>query len=291
MSLRRPNVCSPPNAAAVHYLTACLVFKDSAPYLDEWIRFHLAVGFEHLYLYDNDSSDDCASVVRPFVARRQVTLHKWPGIGQQTNVFQNCLDTYRKSARWIAFIDDDEFLFPAEKNNLQDILPEYERHAGLAICWLLVGSNGHRIRPRGLVTDNYFRRAAWIDRHVKCIVDPSKVTAPEIAAHAFRCLDGAQIVDENHRAIVGPFSENPSADVVCLNHYLIKSHEEMRQRRTRRWVDGTTPILSIEQWEAFDRDYNAVEDRRIQRFTRIIKRQQLLARFNPFLSRPRNGSR
>jgi hypothetical protein len=98
-------------------------------------------------------------------------------------------------------------------------------------------------------------------------------------------------VDENHRATVGPFSENPSADVVCLNHYLIKSHEEMRQRRTRRWVDGTTPILSIEQWEAFDRDYNAVEDRRIQRFTRIIKRQQLLARFNPFLSRPRNGSR
>ena len=266
----------------MHYLTACLIFKDSAPYLDEWVRFHLRVGFDHLYLYDNDSSDDGASVVRPFVERRQVTLRKWPGIGQQTNIFVDCLETYRKSARWIAFIDDDEFLFPSEKNNVQEILPEYEAHAGLAICWLLFGSNGHRTRPPGLVTENYIRRAPWVDRHVKCIVDPAKVTGPQTAGHAFHCIEGTQIVDENHRATAGPFSEKPSTDVLCLNHYLTKSHEEMLQRRTRRWVDGTVPILSIEQWEAFDRDYNAVEDLRIQRFARAIKRQQLLARFNPF---------
>ena len=256
----------PNDAAAVHYLTACLIFKDSAPYIDEWIRFHLNVGFEHLYLYDNDSSDDCGSVIRPFVKRRRVTLRRWPGIGQQVNVLQNCLDTYRRSAHWIAFIDDDEFLFPAKKNNLQEILPEYEQHAGLAICWLLFGSNGHRTRPPGLVTENYVRRAAWIDRHVKCIVDPSKVTAPKILGHAFRCIAGTQIVDESHRPTAGPFSGNPSADIVCLNHYLIKSHEEMRRRRTHLRADGTAPSHSLEQWEALDRDYNTVEDLRVQRF-------------------------
>jgi glycosyltransferase involved in cell wall biosynthesis len=265
----------------VHYLTACLIFKDSAPYLDEWIRFHLKVGFDHLYLYDNDSSDDCELIIRPFVARGQVTLHKSPGNGQQRLVFQNCLDTYRGRARWIAFIDDDEFLFPAEKNNLKEILPEYEQHAGLAACWLLFGSNGHRTQPPGLVTENYLRRAAWIDWHVKCIVDPSKVIAPEIAAHAFRCIEGAQIVDENHRATVGPFSERPSADLLCLNHYLIKSHEEMARRRTRPWVDGTPPRRSVEQWEALDCDYNAVEDLRIQRFTRAVRRQRLFGRLDP----------
>lgn len=275
----------------MHYLTACLIFKDSAPYLDEWIRFHLKVGFDHLYLYDNDSNDDCESVIRPFVARRRVTMRKWPGLGQQGNVFQDCLDTYRRNARWIAFIDDDEFLFPAENNNLQEVLPEYEQHAGLAICWLLFGSNGHRTKPPGLVTESYLRRAKWIDSHVKCIVDPSKVVAPEIAAHAFRCIEGARIVDENHRATVGPFSENPSADVLCLNHYLTKSHEEMARRRTRSCVDGTPPLHSMERWEAFDRDYNAVEDLRIQRFTRAVKRQQLFARLNPLLFRRQNVAR
>jgi len=32
-------------------------------------RFHLTVGFDHLYLYDNDSSDHYESVIRPFVSR------------------------------------------------------------------------------------------------------------------------------------------------------------------------------------------------------------------------------
>ena len=275
----------------MHYLTACLLFKDSAWYLDEWIRFHLTVGFDHLYLYDNDSSDDCESVIRPFVRRGKVTLHNWPGIGQQMNVFQNCLDTYRGSARWIAFIDDDEFLFPLEKDTLQEVLPDYEQHAGLAICWLLFGSNGHRTRPSGLVTENYFRRADWIDNHVKCIVDPSKVTAPNVAGHAFHCIGDARIVDENHCAITGPFSEKPSTGVVCINHYLVKSHEEMRQRRQRVQVEGRAPLHSIAQWEIFDRDYNTVEDLRIQRFTRAMKRRQRFAHLNPLSFFRRNRGR
>ena len=252
----------------MHYLTACLTFKDAASYLEEWIRFHLNVGFDHLYLYDNDSSDDFESVIRPFVTRGQATYHQWPGVGQQREMFQNCLDTYRGQARWIAFIDDDEFLFPAAKNDLPAVLSDYETHAGVAVCWLLFGSNGHRTRPSGLVTENYCRRAPWIDRHVKCIVDPAKVTGPEIGGHRFYCIEGTHIVDENHRAIAGAFSESPSANVLCLNHYLIKSREELLWRRNRMAVDGSAPIHSIEKWEAFDRDYNAVEDFRIQRFTK-----------------------
>lgn len=269
----------------MHYLTACLIFKDSAPYLEEWIRFHLIVGFDHLYLYDNDSSDEYESLLRPFMGRGQITLQKWPGIGQQRPIFQNCLESRRGEARWIAFIDDDEFLFPSEKSNLQELLPDFEQYAGVGVCWLLFGSNGHRTRPAGLVTENYRRRAAWVDRHVKCIVDPAKVTAPKMAGHEFHCVEGAHLVDENHRATAGPFSESPSADLFCLNHYLTKSHEEMRQRRTRLWVDGTAPILSLEQWEAFERDYNTIEDLRIHRFTKTIKRRQFLARLNPFSSR------
>jgi hypothetical protein len=83
---------------------------------------------------------------------------------------------------------------------------------------------------------------------------------------------GGRIVDENHSATVGAFSEKPSADVVCLNHYLVKSHEEMRQRRSRLQVEGHGPVHSVQQWEAFDREYNTVEDLRVQRFTRDLKK-------------------
>lgn len=255
------------------YLSGCLIFKDSALYLDEWIRFHLEVGFNHLYLYDNDSRDDYQSVIRSFVERGQVTLHLWPGLDQQTSVITHCLDTYRNRTRWLAFIDDDEFLFPATENSLLEILPAYEHYAGVAACWLLFGSSGHVTKPDGLATENYRRRAAWIDRHVKCIVDPRKVTGSNIAAHAFHCTEGTFVVDENHRATKGAFAEKGSANIFCLNHYLIKSLEEMRLRRSRVPVEGPT-IHSLEQWEAFDRDYNSVEDNRIQRFTDRLKSGQ-----------------
>lgn len=253
----------------MHYLTACLIFKDAAPYLDEWIRFHLLVGFDHLYLYDNESIDDAAAVVRPYLARKQVTLHAWPGQGQQTPVFRECLQRHGHEARWMAFIDDDEFLFPAEGSNLRQVLPSYEQHAGVAACWLLFGSSGHRTQPAGLVTENYRRRAANADKHVKCFVDPSRVSGPAIGGHAFHCTSG-QIVDENHCPTVGPFSAAPSAKIICLNHYLTKSEEEMLHRRTRITVDGLPQEHSLETWRLWDPYYNEAEDLRVQRFVQEL---------------------
>lgn len=227
---------------------------------------------EHFYLYDNDSRDDYQSIIGPFLAEDEVTLHPWPGSGVLLKAYEHCLEQYRDEARWIAYIDDDEFLFPAQRGGtLREILTDYEGYAGLAACWLLFGSNGHRIRPPGLVTRNYRRRADWVDRHVKCIVNPVKVSAPAVAAHSFHCLPGEVIVDENRRPMAGPFAEQPSAEVLCMNHYVIKSHQEIVQRRTRLQADGAHTIHSISKWEWFDSHYNAVEDLRIQPFAAALE--------------------
>jgi hypothetical protein len=262
----------------MHYLTACLIFQNAASYLEEWLRFHLLVGIEHFYLYDNDSRDDFQSVIRPLLAKGRITLHRWPGAGQQSNVYQHCLDQHRDEARWIAYIDDDEFLFPASCGSLIEALSAYESYAGVAACWLLFGSNGHRTRPPGVVTHNYRRRGNWVDKHVKCVVNPAKVTAPAVGGHSFRCLPGEVIVDENARPMSGPFAQHPSAEAFCLNHYLIKSHEEMVARRTRIQVHGGSNVHSIAKWESFDSHYNAVEDLRIQRFAAALEQENQVAK-------------
>jgi hypothetical protein len=267
----------------VHYLTACLIFRDAASYLDEWLRFHLLVGVEHFYLYDNDSRDDFQAAIQPFLSEGRITLHRWPGRDEFLNLkaYRHCLDHYRERTRWIAYLDDDEFLFPATGRSLPEALKCYENYAGVAACWLLFGSDGHQTRPAGLVTRSYRRRAAWVDQHVKCIVNPTKVTAPAVSAHSFHCLPGEVIVDENYRPMSGPFAEEPSAETLCLNHYLIKSRAEMVERRTRLQVDGARSVHSLEKWEWFDSYYNAVEDVRIQRFAARLERkawwQKLLA--------------
>ena len=34
----------------------CAILKDETPYLEEWIKHHLAIGVEHFVLYDNNSA-------------------------------------------------------------------------------------------------------------------------------------------------------------------------------------------------------------------------------------------
>lgn len=96
--------------------------------------------------------------------QKPVTLYRWPGEGELANVYQHCIDHHRGKARWIAYVDDDEFLFPATAKNLPQALCPYELYAGVACCWLLFGSNGHKTRPRGLVTHSYRKRGDWVDQ-------------------------------------------------------------------------------------------------------------------------------
>ena len=39
------------------YLSFCSIFKNEAPYMKEWIEYHLLVGVDHFYLYNNNSTD------------------------------------------------------------------------------------------------------------------------------------------------------------------------------------------------------------------------------------------
>ncbi|WP_369598480.1 glycosyltransferase family 2 protein, partial [uncultured Muribaculum sp.] len=40
-----------------HKVSLCLIFKDEEPYLKEWIDYHILIGVDHFYLYNNNSSD------------------------------------------------------------------------------------------------------------------------------------------------------------------------------------------------------------------------------------------
>ena len=256
-----------------HHLAACLMFKDSAEYLEEWLCFHLEVGFDHFYLYDNDSQDAFRDVVEPFVSAGQVTLHTWPGTAQILPAIEHCLETYRDDCDWMVFLDDDEFLFPAEAENVPAVLSSYANYAGVTACWLMFGSSGFQTRPPGLVVNNYRLRAAAVNEHGKCIVQPAKVTKPWALGHAFHRRPGETIVDEKFEPIHGLFPENPSSNVLCLNHYTSKSLEEMERRRLRLPACADNFIYTFEQYLAADAGYNEVEDLRIQRFADRLTRR------------------
>lgn len=223
-------------APAPFRLALCMCFKNSATYLREWIEFHLRVGVEHFFLYNNNSEDDFLPVLRPFIDRGLVTLVTWPGQQQQLPIYDHCLRVFGPRARWIGFIDDDEFLFPVEAPSLPEVLRDYEAHAGLLVTRILFGSSGHARRPPGGVLENFLLRAP--DGHfdlAKSIVQPARVIGFR-NPHAVLPRPGRAIVDENLVVCSEArrsSSSSPDARRLRINHYECKSDEELQAKVDR----------------------------------------------------------
>jgi hypothetical protein len=260
-----------------YYLTACLVFRNAAPYLCEWLEFHRIVGFEHFYLYDDNSDDDPDPILAPYLRKRLVTCHRLPRAGapdtealfRQYAAFRHCFETYGKLSRWTAFIDDDEFLFPTSHWTMNEALGDYERFAGIAIPWLLFGSSGHRTAPAGLVIEHFRRRQSSVHEIVKCVLDPARISEV-LTPHSFRLAGGTLPVDETERPRAFHHSPANSVDTFRINHYFTKSHEESGRKNRRGYfasASGTFEEKRVHRLAAaLDDKLNAVEDLTIQRY-------------------------
>ncbi len=96
------------------YLVVATILKNEAPFLAEWVAFHRLVGVDHLYLYDNGSTDNPEASLAPFLDEGCVTLVRWPipyHQKAQDKALTDCLNRVRGVARWLACIDVDEFYF------------------------------------------------------------------------------------------------------------------------------------------------------------------------------------
>ena len=107
---------------------------DSAKRLEEWIRFHLMVGVQHLYVYDNSNYDNTTTTtkfelkeVTEKFPSHQVTYHRWPcqvcnnnrpahaNPGERSSQYAaeaSCRERYGSTTEWMTFIDTDEYLIP-----------------------------------------------------------------------------------------------------------------------------------------------------------------------------------
>jgi cellulose synthase/poly-beta-1,6-N-acetylglucosamine synthase-like glycosyltransferase len=118
--------------------------KDEDPYMPEWIEYHLKIGVTQFYIYNNGSQIPLTTSLKKYIDLGVVTPEVIEGVGVQTKAHAHCLEKYGSQCQWIAFIDADEFLVPKTlTGSLPDFLTAYEPYGGLAVNWLVFGSNGH----------------------------------------------------------------------------------------------------------------------------------------------------
>ena len=96
----------------LHDLSVVAILKNEAPYLKEWLDYHLLAGVDHFYLYDNESPDNQAEVAAPYVEAGLVDYFPAPGKAAQMFTYYDAVKRFKFFSRYIAIIDGDEFIFP-----------------------------------------------------------------------------------------------------------------------------------------------------------------------------------
>ena len=168
-----------------------------------------------------------------------------------------------------AFIDLDEFIKVRSGRKLSEILAKYNKAPALCINWRLFGSSGIEkvedaydpdpldITTRYSVLDRFTKCEKVLNQHVKQIVNLNYFRGlnrlPEFLNPHFTNFGAVNLQGQ---FVFGPFNQTNLTNVqeVELNHYITKSKEECRIRRSHRRAD--TGGLREEGWEKFFNDHN-----------------------------------
>ena len=249
-----------------HQLAICAIFREEAPFLDEWITFHAGAGVTHFYLYNNFSTDEFREVLRPWQKSGHVTLTEWPVPVGQISAYSDCVKRFKNAARWIAFIDLDEFLFSPCNVDIRTVLSPFADRPGLEIWQYYFESNGHRERPRESVLDSYTKRAPATQTTVKTIANPRMVY--KAGVHQFKYWTGRAL--DSSRQIVAK-TTTPVFDQLRINHYWSRSLEDLKTK-IRRGDASTATKRDPELHLAFERGLNDEKDLTIQPIARAIRK-------------------
>lgn len=114
---------------------------DTNERIREWIEYHLMVGFDHIYVYDNslaNTNDQSLIETLSIFTRDEVTRVEWPYVvcnnnlpahentGERSSQYAaeaSCRERYGQYTEWMASFDPDEYFVPQGKfSNMKEVL-------------------------------------------------------------------------------------------------------------------------------------------------------------------------
>lgn len=223
-----------------YYVSICAIFKDEKKNLEEWIRFNIACGVDHIYMYDNNSSDDYLDILSEYIESGYVDLIRWPENHSQMKAYHHCFESRKNESKWIGFIDIDEFICPVTEYTLKKWLIKYENFPNIAVYWKQFGSNGR------IANDE---KKYVIEQYTQCWSKPSTFTKiffntdykissfdnPHIASNKILYFNFPTVNQFGKLIIFGIHRANHSGNIeVQLNHYWGQAYDVFIERKINK---------------------------------------------------------
>lgn len=261
--------------------------RNEAPFILEWIAYHQLIGVTDFLVFSNDCEDG-TDVMLDRLAEMGVLSHVRNHAGGKKTVQWRALTKAQRhplvrDADWIYVTDVDEFLcVHAGEGMIADLMQAMPQAAGFAIPWRMFGNAGITGFTDRLMTEQFTRAAPdallWPWRAVQfkslyrqdAIYEKLGVHHPKLAEGAAKPL----WVDGNGAPLPPRFgtvlpTQSPRYGLAQINHYALGSVESFLVKVARGKPNHTSDPIDLAYWA--DRNFNAVEDTRIQRHAPALR--------------------
>lgn len=224
-----------------YYLAICAIFKNEAEDMKEWLEYHLLIGVEHFYLYNNFSNDNYLEILNSYIEKGIVTLREWPLEQGQRAAYEDCYEKDRNESQWICFLDLDEFICPYKNNNIIEFLKKYEKYPSVIIYWKMFGTSGKLERTKELIIEEFYITFDKLFTLGKCFFN----TNFKLRKHKIHYID-AEINIFNRKIVIRSINENrkfikynihrkgKKEFTAQINHYFSKTYNEYINKKIKR---------------------------------------------------------
>lgn len=122
-------------------IVVCAMAKNENKYINDWVNWYLKLGFDKIYIYDNNDLDQ--EYIGNFIEHKsRVEIIDIRGVKKeklQHEVYTNFYNTH--TFDWCFFCDIDEFLGGVRSIHLLLEHPMYRRASQIRIKWKLFGDD------------------------------------------------------------------------------------------------------------------------------------------------------
>lgn len=219
------------------------IAKMEQDYIEEWVKYHLHLGFDQIFLYDNEDLPFYEKFLKKYSEKLRV-IHI-PGNRYHKGVQYVALDDFtqnhmlKNGITHVAHIDVDEFIVLKKHSNIQEFVGEYIKGdcGGIGMNWRLFGDSGLETQTEKSLLNRFTKTEIIGNQHIKTIFNVNCFKRYK-ECHSIEVKPGYKIKSTDNRIIDGPFNKEPNLDVIQLNHYKCKTFEEF-QRIVKRGRAGT----------------------------------------------------
>lgn len=235
----------------------CAIQMWALRYIDEWVDYNLALGFDKIFIYDNSNEFELEEWYKHRDNKTKIVIKHYPGKYRQTNAYTECGQHIKRKGvySWIAFIDLDEFIVIQNTTkhptilDLLDTVPE--KAGGLAINWKVISSSNKTNYEAKPLTLRFQLTKKTGNSHIKTIAR-AKHFLKAVNPHYVLYNGSVMSVDSSGNQVSGLFNKKQTSDAVFINHYWQKSLEEFKERCTRgsaatKRATGA-PCLKEKEW-------------------------------------------